>query len=585
MSKFITFSILLVLFTVHGKSDGQVTVLLRNSMPQTAYTMDFESVGNFSLSFSPWITLDIDHSATYEIQDENFPHSGQPFAFISFIPSQVSPPMTQAEIQPHSGSHFGACFSDTIPPNNDWFISPRIHLDTSGSFSFWVKSYTGRYGLEKYKVGVSVTDSAPGSFTFISGSAPLIADTFWTKRTFSLSAFNNRQVYVAIQCVSDDAFIFMIDDLVILPGDSVVLADFTADKTSVPAGASVNFTDQSAGNPVSWSWSFPGGSPAQSNLQNPSNIMYTTPGTYNVTLTVNKGTYSDTKTRNNYITVTSAYPSFTSLDFESQADFSLDFSPWFVADVNGGETYGIQNYTFTNQGDPFAFIAFNPASVVPAMTDSGIQPHSGRRFGACFSSPPPHNPNNKWLISPKMHLGDNPQIGLWVKTCNTGFDFEKYTIAVSTTGNNPSDFTVISGPLAQQAPAEWAYRQYSLADYTGTDVFIGIQCVSNDQFLLMVDDIQIGSSLAVNEIPRAGDVAVYPNPTRDKIFVTFGARTVKDLKIVLFNSLGIGLGHQEFSSEVNGTIEFRLPSLTAGVYYLSVTDETGNRIKKIIIEK
>jgi PKD repeat protein len=33
---------------------------------------------------------------------------------------------------------------------------------------------------------------------------------------------------------------------------------FTANKTVICAGQSINFTDQSTGNPTSWNWSFPG---------------------------------------------------------------------------------------------------------------------------------------------------------------------------------------------------------------------------------------------------------------------------------------------------------------------------------------
>jgi len=58
----------------------------------------------------------------------------------------------------------------------------------------------------------------------------------------------------------------------------------------------INFYDNSANNPVSWKWLFPGGYPAFSNQQNPTNICYGTPGTYPVTLIVTNSTGSDTLT-------------------------------------------------------------------------------------------------------------------------------------------------------------------------------------------------------------------------------------------------------------------------------------------------
>jgi len=82
-----------------------------------------------------------------------------------------------------------------------------------------------------------------------------------------------------------------------------VIADFTGFPTTVVVGNSVTFTDNSDCSPVSWSWSFPGGSPSSFNGQNPPAITYNTEGTYNVSLTVTNGAGNDTKTETNYITV------------------------------------------------------------------------------------------------------------------------------------------------------------------------------------------------------------------------------------------------------------------------------------------
>lgn len=84
------------------------------------------------------------------------------------------------------------------------------------------------------------------------------------------------------------------------------VAAFTANVTTVTAGGNVYFTDQSTYNPTSWSWSFPGGTPASFNGQTPPAIVYNTPGTYNVSLTVTNGNGSDVQTNTNYITVTAA---------------------------------------------------------------------------------------------------------------------------------------------------------------------------------------------------------------------------------------------------------------------------------------
>lgn len=81
------------------------------------------------------------------------------------------------------------------------------------------------------------------------------------------------------------------------------VADFVANYTTITAGGQVTFTDLSTYSPTSWSWSFPGGTPASSTLQNPPSITYNTPGLYNVTLTVTNANGSDPLTQTNYIQV------------------------------------------------------------------------------------------------------------------------------------------------------------------------------------------------------------------------------------------------------------------------------------------
>ncbi len=78
--------------------------------------------------------------------------------------------------------------------------------------------------------------------------------------------------------------------------------DFTADPVFVLMGESVAFSGTASGDVTAWSWSFPGGMPSVSSLQNPQ-ITYATPGIYNVTLTVSGPSGSNTVTKTNYIEV------------------------------------------------------------------------------------------------------------------------------------------------------------------------------------------------------------------------------------------------------------------------------------------
>jgi PKD repeat protein len=81
--------------------------------------------------------------------------------------------------------------------------------------------------------------------------------------------------------------------------------NFSADVTSVSAGTTVNFTDNSSNSPTSWLWSFPGGTPSTSTAQNPS-VVYATEGDYDVTLTATNAMGPNSLTKTKMISVSKA---------------------------------------------------------------------------------------------------------------------------------------------------------------------------------------------------------------------------------------------------------------------------------------
>ncbi len=80
-------------------------------------------------------------------------------------------------------------------------------------------------------------------------------------------------------------------------------ADFTSDKQSTCPGNPIKFTDLSTLYPTTWSWTFQGGTPATSSVQNPT-ITYAAAGTYSVALTANNPFGPGSITKISYITIT-----------------------------------------------------------------------------------------------------------------------------------------------------------------------------------------------------------------------------------------------------------------------------------------
>lgn len=80
------------------------------------------------------------------------------------------------------------------------------------------------------------------------------------------------------------------------------VADFFASETSGCAPLTVNFTNNSSPNAVSYLWQFPGGIPGSSQQANPV-VVYQSSGVYSVTLTAYNSVGSSVATYNNLITV------------------------------------------------------------------------------------------------------------------------------------------------------------------------------------------------------------------------------------------------------------------------------------------
>jgi hypothetical protein len=90
-------------------------------------------------------------------------------------------------------------------------------------------------------------------------------------------------------------------------GLSAPISNFSANNTTICRGSSVQYTSSATGVITSYSWSFPGGTPATSTSASPV-VTYSTNGVYNATLTVTNDGGSNSFTRTNYITVNSVTP-------------------------------------------------------------------------------------------------------------------------------------------------------------------------------------------------------------------------------------------------------------------------------------
>jgi hypothetical protein len=188
-----------------------VSAIVNFELPPSIFTDSFESYPDFSLSMPPWTLIDIDASATYAFDNNDYPNSGEEMAFMTFNPSATTPPLV--DVSPYSGEKMAASFAAMNPPNSDWLISPRIALAEGSMLKFYAKSQTDAYGLERFRVGIcTASQPIPQLFTYLDGADYIEVPTNWTEYCYDLSGYANQEVYIGIRCVSWDAFVLYVDD-------------------------------------------------------------------------------------------------------------------------------------------------------------------------------------------------------------------------------------------------------------------------------------------------------------------------------------------------------------------------------------
>ncbi len=216
---------------------------------------------------------------------------------------------------------------------------------------------------------------------------------------------------------------------VILVKEAPLGADFYADVTEVCAGGTVNFTDNSS-QAATWDWTFDGGTPYTSTDQNPS-VVYSTPGTYSVELTVTDGSSnSDTEFKAAYITVTDTpgqadepdgddevcsgnyYPYTT-----DEVDFATDYE-WELSPADAGTLTWSMNEAELETADDWTG---DFTIKVRASNDCGTGDWSDEFSGSLFTSPGDYEVEGGGSYC----LGDDG-VEVTLSGSDTGIDYELY---------------------------------------------------------------------------------------------------------------------------------------------------------------
>lgn len=173
-------------------------------------------------------------------------------------------------------------------------------LVTSDCGETWTSEY--------YKEGTTLATASATTSQF-SPSA-----TQWRTETVDLTDYvGNSAVQLSFKNFTANGNMLYIDNINItgVSGTPAApVANFSPSATTVCAGTSVTFTNSSTGPGNTYSWSFPGGSPATSTATNPT-VTYATGGTYTATLTATNSGGTNTSSQTISVTAAPAAPTIT----------------------------------------------------------------------------------------------------------------------------------------------------------------------------------------------------------------------------------------------------------------------------------
>ncbi|PLX23661.1 MAG: hypothetical protein C0599_04045 [Salinivirgaceae bacterium] len=264
--------------------------------------------------------------------------------------------------------------------------------------------------------------------------------------------------------------------------------------------------------------------------------------------------------------------------FEDYEDFNYtDFGGYTLVDGDGGSAYGFQGVDFPNTGYVGSYIVFNPSLTTPALTDPEFQPVTGDKYLVCFASQTP--PNDDWLITPEVTAANGMEVSFMAKSITADYGLERFYVAVSTTGTDPGDFTVISGASFVEAPVDWTSFSYDLSAYAGQNIYIGIHCVSNDAFMFMIDDLNIGMA---SKSKAFTGYTVYLDEAIEATDLTAANYTFESLALGTYTA-GVKAVYETGESSVV-TIDFEIVEPTYSLTFNVMDESTSNLMSGVSID-
>ena len=360
----------------------------------------------------------------------------------------------------------------------------------------------------------------------------------------------------------------------------IPVADFVTDRSITCVGAPVTFTDASwNGQPVSYNWSFPSGSPSTSTSSNPV-VTYNTPGTYGATLIVtNTAGSSVPETKTGIITVVNniaAYKNTWSDGFETSA---LPNADWKLKNSSGGANW-MQSADAAYSGAFSAKLPYpnNTRRAVTVMTGPALDlstfPNPVLNFKlAALEIDPNHINNLKVLISVDCQ--------------------ENWTEIYSKTGMalvaNPDSISVPFVPVYEN---QWRTESINLSSFATSTAanfkFVYTRDTVPGAMNVYIDDINISDLTSVVEATNYSDVKLFPNPSPGRVLISFNSNENSRCLLKVQDLMGRIISEQQERFVDAGDHSFSIGEqnpLQEGVYIISLRINDQGISKKLVVTR
>jgi hypothetical protein len=186
----------------------------------TIWEDSFEGFDDFDIAIAGYTQIDNDGAEAYGSSTYDFANESYIGTAIVFNPSEAFdgggiPASDDPNWVARTGDKGAYFFASTSLLNDDYFITPQISLAgaVDSEFTFYAKSITDNFGLERFSVLLSTTGTDEADFTEdLSGGELQAPIGDYMEYTYDLSAYDGQDVYIAIHYTAQDSFLMLTDD-------------------------------------------------------------------------------------------------------------------------------------------------------------------------------------------------------------------------------------------------------------------------------------------------------------------------------------------------------------------------------------